>query len=237
MYIGYLKYGEPSFTHADTALPLLPTLQENNSYTWNWESLFDTVLEINLPLEQLSFVGAVTLTLSEKSVKKAEVLANGAVVGVHAAETGKLTGGNLTLAVGVQATALTLRLYADMKDITLQKLSILGAHDDGKPFVWPTPKALTVLGGTDPIASIQAATDDADERYAAEFLRSRLDERHGFEKQDVGVHVVLKKNCSEAYSGERYTVEYENGTLTVTAASRLTLLYGADTLLQLSTKC
>ena len=66
MYIGYLKYGEPSFTHADTALPLLPTLQENNSYTWNWESLFDTVLEINLPLERLCFVGAVTLTLSKR---------------------------------------------------------------------------------------------------------------------------------------------------------------------------
>ena len=237
MYIGLLPQSGITFTHADSDLLLLPSVSENGVYKWNWDDVFDMALDIRVSLKHVSFVGAVVLSLAEsKTLKKVEILSDGKIIGCYAAETGKRIGGEITVQVGAVTEELTLRLYADLESITLEKLSVFGAHDDGKPFVWPQPKQLSLEGVSDPIGEILPASSDPDEIYAASFLRERLWERHGIKEEKNGLRIVFVKNTSKDFANERYTVTTEGNTVTVTAASRLTLLFGADTLLQLATK-
>ncbi|MBE6602115.1 MAG: hypothetical protein E7637_06415 [Ruminococcaceae bacterium] len=235
MYIGLLHQKSIAFTHADSSRPLPPSVTENGGYRWNWDDVFDTALDIRVSLEHLSLVGSVVLSFAERStLKKVEVLSDGKPVGVYCAETDKRIGGKITVPIGAIAQDLTVRLYADLESITLESLSVFGTHDDGKPFVWPQPKRLTLLGDTDPIGEITSASSDPDEVFAASFLRERLNERHGVSPRDGGLRIVFVKDTSDAFLNERYTVETTDNTVVVTAASRLALLYGADTLLQLS---
>lgn len=238
MYIGALKQQKIEFLHAGTAIPFSPSLTENGVYTWAWNTIFDTALDIQVTLEKSAFIGAVTVSLvKKKSVNKIEILSNGAIVGVYAAETNAATGGEITVSVGVEAKELTIRLYAAMEDLILTGVEVLGAHDDETPFVWPQPKQIRTEKSFDGISAIVANSSDADESFAAIFLKERLTERHGtVPTNENGYKIVFVKDTTGAYDGERYTVKTEGSTITVTAASRLTLLYGADTLLQLSSK-
>lgn len=238
MYIGTLTQKKIDFLHAGSSIPFSPSLSENGIHTWNWDTVFDTALDIQVTLEKSCYVGAVTLKIAEKkAIKKVEVLANGKIVGIHSASTTGTLGGEIPVSVGAQAEAITVRLYANMENITLEALDILGACDNGQPLVWPAPKQLQVSGSASPICDILPASQDADESYAASFLAERLNERHNIAPtQADGLHILFKKDTSCAYDGERYTVFTEGNTVTVTAGSRIALLYGADTVLQLSEK-
>ena len=110
----------------------------------------------------------------------------------------------------------------------IKNIEILGAYDDEKPLIWPTPKSIAFLGKVARIKSITARTRGEDEKFAAEFLKERLKENLGkIPKSPDGVRIVFVKNTKKAYTGERYTVKFEDNTLTVTAGSRLALLSGA----------
>lgn len=233
MYIGILKaVGDPVFTYADSTVPLPPTTTEEGVYTWSWKALYDSVLDVTQTLEVPAYIGAVHVTLPEQSVSRAEVLIDGELSACHHAETEGLTGGALTLAVGKQGKCVTLRLHAELKDILLSAPEILGAREDGAPLVWPTPHNAEFLDTTLPIAEIAAATDDPNEQFAAQFLRERLTERLGAWQTQGGVKILIAKDSS--YKGERYTVSTDECCVTVKAATRLSLLYGADTVLQLT---
>ncbi|MBQ9806903.1 MAG: family 20 glycosylhydrolase [Clostridia bacterium] len=238
MYIGTLKQQKIAFFHAGTDIPFSPSSAENGIYTWNWDYIFDTALDVHVTLEEASFIGAITVGLTKKkSVKKIEILSNGVIVGVYSAETDGATGGEITVSVGTETKTLTVRLYAAMEDLILTNLDVLGARDDETPFVWPQPKKICAEKKVDGIREIVASTADADESFAVEFLKERLTERHGkIPVSESGYRIVFVKDTTGAYNGERYTVKTEDKTVTVTAASRLALLYGADTLLQISSK-
>jgi len=237
MYIGLLSHGALSFTHADSSVPFPPSSTENGIYQWSWDTLFDSVLDVSTRLDQSAFVGTVVLDLENShAVKAVEVLADQKTVGVYRAESEKSVGGEIVIPAGVTANGITVRLFANMETLTLKSLQILGAHDDGKPLVWPQPKSLSVCKERTPIGSIEAQSSDPDECYAATFLRERLAERYGISEAEGGMRVRLVKDTSCAYDRERYTLHTEGDTVTITAASRLALLYGADTLLQTASR-
>lgn len=233
MYIGILKtVGDPVFTYADSTIPLPPTAVEEDVYTWSWKTLYDSVLDITQTLETPAFVGALHITLPEQAISRAEVLIDGELACCHSAETDGLTGGELTLPVGKHGSKVTLRLHAELKDIILSAPVILGAQEDAAPLVWPAPHNAEFSDSTLPIAEITAATDDADEQFAAQFLRERLTERFGTWQTPGGVQILIAKDST--YTGERYTVSADGLLVTVKAATRLSLLYGTDTVLQLT---
>lgn len=235
MYIGAIKnIKKISFTHAETNIPFSPDSIENGVYTWNWKTLYDMALDVNIELDLECYIGAVGIKLPEKSVSKVEILIDGSIVGIHNAESGKYTGGELLIPVGRKACGFTMRLYTVLQDISLEAPEIYGAHDDGKPLVWPTPKSIEFLGAYAKIKDIVAKSDDEDERFAACFLSERLKESFGNVKCEKGVTIVIEKDSS--YTEERYTVTDEGEKITVKAADRLTLLYGVDTLLQIYNK-
>jgi len=235
MYVGQLtNIKETTFTHRGTKVPFPPSNIETGLGTWLWQYAFDLELDANFELEFGSFVGAVCLDITENSVTKVEVLVDGKACGSYAAETGKNVGGVINIPVGAYGSAVTVRFYNDLKNLTVNSIEILGAHDDGKPLVWPTPKNIEYLDGYVKIKDIVSKNGDADEIYAAEFLKERLTETVGDWQAKRGVVIVFDKNDFKSYDKERYTVKTTNKKITVSAKSRLTLLYGADTILQLS---
>lgn len=235
MYIGSLKYSSNlGFTHIGSNVPLLPTIGENNTYSWSWEQLYDTGVDVLVTLEKESYIGAVNFVVSEKSIAKACVLVNGKIVGTLSGTKNELLGGDISVSVGVKAKELTLRLLADFQDISLDNIEILGAYDDGAPTVWPTPKSIGKSLGYAGISDVVAATDDADEVFAASFLSERLCEKLGDWKSKNGVIITVKKDAS--YACERYTVKNFENEVIISAASRISLLYGADTVLSFAGK-
>ncbi len=237
MYTGLLKnHNEITYTHMGTDVPFPPSSSDNGQNTWLWNYAYDSAIDANTDFDCECFFGAVTATVTENSIIKAEVLVDGTVSGYYTAETGKCFGGTFTIPVGRKGARVTLRLYTTLKNVTIGDIEYLGAHDDGKPIVWPTPKSIEYLGDVVSIKEIVAVGEDEDEIFAARFLNERLTEKLGSWKSDDGISVVFVKDETEAYNGERYTVKVKGDLLIVTAKTRLTLLYGADTVLQVAEK-
>ena len=189
-----------------------------------------------MQLEKDSFIGAVSADFDANSVTRAEILVDGRVSGFYQAETDKRFGGAITIPVGAVGKNIIIRLYTWIRNVIIKNIEILGAYDDENPLIWPTPKSIAFLGRVARIKSITARTRGEDEKFAAAFLKERLVENLGkLPKSPDGVRIVFVKNTKKAYTGERYTVKFEDNTLTVTAGSRLALLYGADSILQLTT--
>ncbi len=235
MYIGSLNYDKAlTFTHIDSPLPFVPSVNEEGAYLWRIDEIFDMSVDVTITLERECYVGAVNFRAAKASLAAAEVLADGRVVGARRADGTALFGGLISIPVGVTAQKLTLRLTADFQDVTLAELDILGACEDGVPLVYPTPKSIGTHKGYAKIKEVIAASDDPDEAFAANFLAEGLTERFGAWQSADGVTVLLKKDSS--YEDERYTVTFDGKTVTVTASSRLALLYGTDTLLSLTSE-
>lgn len=234
MFIGVLNTLDTSFTHAGTKVPFPPSSTESGLGTWEWGTTFDSAIDVNIELCRESFVGALTVELTEKSLQKIEVLVDGRVSGYHTAKTDELTGGTVTIPVGAKGKLVTLRLHTNFETVTVGIPEILGAYDDEKPIVWPTPKSIETLGGFTKIKDVVSKNGDPDELYAVKFLKERLTETLGDWKSDRGSVIVFDKRKSKSYDKERYTVKTVKGKINIAAKTRLTLLYGADTLLQLT---
>jgi len=234
MYIGELKSIKTTFTHEGTSIPFPPSSAESGLGTWEWKYTYDSPIDINFELEGESFIGAVSAKLTENSLKKIEVLINGVPSGYYTARTGEFTGGEVTVPVGSKGKNVTLRLHTELADVTVESVEILGAYDDEKPLVWPVPKNIEFLSGFTKIRDVVSKNGDPDELYAVEFLKERLTETLGDWQSERGRVVVFDKRDSKSYDGERYTVKTVQGKINIAAKTRLTLLYGADTLLQLT---
>ena len=148
MYVGILNNVlNTTYTHEGTTVPFPPSSEENGALSWGWKNAYDSPIDINKELSLDSYIGAVTLDVSEKSITKAEILVDGKVSGKSLAKTGDYTGGKLTIPVGVKGKTVTARLHTTLKDVAISGIEILGAYDDEKPLVWPTPKNIEYLGG------------------------------------------------------------------------------------------
>ena len=100
MFIGIINdIKAVGFYHAGTDIPMPPSSEENGTYSWAWRGLYDLPLDASYKIGTKSYVGAVALALPEASVSKVEILIDGKVVGVHSAESGKYTGGELLIPV------------------------------------------------------------------------------------------------------------------------------------------
>ena len=234
MFIGLLdKIKSTYYTHEGVDVPFPPSSVNETGASWAWNYAYDSAIDAHYELDGECFIGAVTVKLSENSVVKVEILVDGKVCGSHTAETGKNIGGEITVPVGMKGSHVTVRLHTWLLNLTLSGVQILGAYDDERPLVYPTPKAIEFPGGFVKIKDVISKNGDADEIYAAEFLKERLTESFGEWKSTRGAVIVFDKKASKSYTGERYTVKTVRGKITVAAASRLTLLYGADTVFQL----
>ncbi len=220
------------FTRRGAVAPLSPNAVTENGYQFEWLTVFDVGIDAHFEKMPRTYVGALTFTLSEPTIEGAQVLLDGKVAGSYFGESGKLVREKeISIPVGAYGEEITLRLFGAMQAIELCDIKLLGAMPDEEPTVYPLPKSITFLGENKRIAAVEAEGGEEAE-FAADFFKTTLAECSPLPLCPCGITVRFVQTASEAYAGERYTVDYKDGVLTVTAADRITLLYGQDTLRQ-----
>lgn len=229
MYIGNLKVEKLTFTRPDSRLPFEPTSADGGRSTWKWSVLYESAIDVNITLADSCFIGALTADITSGSVKKLEIFVDGVLCHTRAACA---LCGDTTLPVSAEGREITLRIHADVKDVTVGDITPLGMYEDETPFIWPTPKSLELKDGFVSVSGVSAAYGDADELAACAFLADRLAETFADPYDENGVPVTFIKLASPEYEGERYTVDVSEDGIVITAASRLALIYGADALMQ-----
>ncbi len=237
MYVGILnKYiTKKEYTHGGVSVPLPNTDTVENRDVWAWNKIYDALLDVNFDLQDECFIGAVTADIVSESIGEVWVLVDGKMAGKYNAAIPFTPEGKITVNVGATGKKVTLRIRGDLKEISLGEVQILGGCDDEKPLVFPTPKEFAAFKGYVKICDI-VKSDDCDEAAAAKFLNDRLKERYETPFSDKGASVKFIKTDDPAYAGERYSVKVLDTGIEVIAASRLALIYGADTIMQLSCK-
>lgn len=234
MYIGIIEKKKVDVCIMNSDVVLEPSSVKDGTAIWEWLKIFNVPFDVKIELSKSSYVGAVCPNISVGLVERIEVLVDDSVCGSYSAETGKLFGGEITIPVGVVTDKLTVRIYPNMEDVGFSEIDVLGAHDDGAPMVWPAPKNIKFENKTLQISEICASSGDLDELFVAEFLTGRLEEKFGkgfF--APGGARVVIKKSD---YEGERYTVSASPEEILLSGATRLAMLYAADTLTQVATR-
>ncbi|MBQ2750662.1 MAG: hypothetical protein IJF34_12840, partial [Clostridia bacterium] len=67
MYIGELKnIKSVTYTHKGTEIPFPPSFDT----TWNWKYAYDDAIDVTYTLDGESYLGAVSMDITENAVKK-----------------------------------------------------------------------------------------------------------------------------------------------------------------------
>lgn len=235
---------EPAFfTYREASAPLCPDAKTDEGYHFNWMTVFDVGIDVHFDTMPRTYIGALSFTLAAPAIAGAEVLVDGKTSGRYFGESGYKIGAlagestnliaksEFSVPVGAYGSEIVLRLYGAMQAIDLTGVTLLGASLDEEPAVYPAPKSITFLGESKRIAAV-TSEGGAEADFAAEFFKETLAECSPLPLCEHGITVRFAETKDEAYAGERYTIDYKDGVLTVTAAERITLLYGADTLRQ-----
>lgn len=232
------------FTYVEDETPLAPdSVTAAGGYHFAWMTAFDVGVDVHFDPIPKAYIGAISVKFSAPAVSGVEVLVDGKTAGCYFGESGYRVGSvagentnliekaEITVPVGAYGSEILLRLHGAMQAMDIEKIELLGASLDDEPTLWPAPKKVTFLGENRRIAAV-SAKGGAEADFAAEFFKQTLAECSPLPLCDCGITVCFEETKDPAYEGERYTIDYKDGTLTVTAAERLTLLFGADTLRQ-----
>ncbi len=227
MYIGYAENVKFNYTRVSgKPLDFEPVKNEDGSLEWKWDAFYNSALEISCKLEGLCYVGSVTLPLTEKSrIAGIKIYSDKKTVGRYSSGDGRVSGGSITVPVGVYTDSLVIRIEnAGACVVGFFEPVIAICKDDGEPLIWPVPKKKFFSEGYVKISKI-ASGEGEDAEYASAFLKDRIAERFGDIYSDNGVPVTLRISKARMYSSENYTVSVREDSVELTAASRLTLLY------------
>ncbi len=230
MFIGSLSISDMSFYHEGTKIEFKPDTQGARSFSFGWQKLYDTGVDVVFSLERKSYVGSLYFeTTPATSIASVVMLLDGKIV---ARSSGKPVSGCFTLPVAAHGKDVILRLKTDVKSIGISGLEVLGSYEDGTPALWPTPANVRFGEGSVKISDISAkSTDDKDEAFAVMHLDSIISERLLDCKAENGVKAVFEK-CPDMES-ERFTVSVKPEGILVRASSRIALLWGAETVASL----
>ena len=230
MYIGYCKDVKYSYTRVGGKVPFEPEFGENGEVIFTWARLYNAGVEIHADLGKEYFVGSVTLPLLPNAkISGIKLIADGGVVGSFSAGTGKSAGGKITIPAGIFTDKLTILVETSVYEVSFTEPKISVCLEDDAPLIWPVPKNAEFKTGTVKIAKITGEGDDAE--YAAKFLGEVITERFGDALCECGVEAKLVISSDEAYANERYTVSVREDGITLTAGTRITLLYAVYALI------
>lgn len=224
------------------------SIQPGQPIGWSWPLLMDVGVDICYSLEKACYIGAVCLTLADRgAVQAVEILCGSAdnlrLCGRHDARTGETCSGNITVAVGVTADRIVVRLRPLLTDIVLTRLDLIGAVTNGEPLIYPTPAQTCYSGGTmflDSLSEIVRQDDSADTAYAATYLQDSLIKYFdlhlpvtGPTAAQQGDPAVIALCIDRSGQGEQYAVEVTETAVTLSGSNRITLLYAIETFAQL----
>ncbi len=224
-----------TYTHIDTNLPFPPSETIDEKAIWKWDYIFDSVLDINYELSEKSFIGAVSLKAEPDSISKIEAIIDNKVVGAYSLYNmarDHLIENEILVPVTEETDRLTLRIYPltnansfpGFKTLSIEDVNFWGIVNPDEPLVYPYPKNLTFDEGFVNINEIITPSDDADSLFTKQFL---VEELSGKINNENGVNLIIEKNTSSDYEGERCVVYANDEEIRIIASERLTLLSGA----------
>jgi hypothetical protein len=218
------------------------SLCSGNPVGWKWDSLMDVGLDIRIDLSKECFIGAVCIGLSGGSaVQKVEVFSengrNLQCIGRFDAQTNGQLEGEFTVPIGVSAKILIVRFKANLKDIVISKLDVIGAIFD-LPIIYPSPVSVKYSEkkiALDSIQSITTCDNSTDSDFAARYCKERLHERFGISLPigKSGEKIISIGLCDDIRK-EGYRITIDKDGVRLVASERLGLLYAVETLLQLT---
>ena len=213
MYIGSLKTNEPKFYLANTSVEHASETCASG-YVWKWGNLFDCAVDIKYDLERECYIGSVDLGIN--TAGEVTVIVDGVKVAVRDFTKPVL--------VNLSGKEITIRVRGNFKDLIFKGAKIFGFYlDDEEPFILPTPKKLEYSDKRVKVGTLTASSVDG--MYALDFLTDSLTERYEVLPEGDGIELTFVI-CPD-YEEERYTVEVTESGATVTASTRLALLWGA----------
>jgi hypothetical protein len=213
MYIGQLKASSPEFYLANTAIVHKPET-DSQGYVWRWGNVFDCAIDIKYTLDKECYVGSVELGLS--GAGEVTLLVDGVKVKVRDAAK--------PVHVNLSGKEVIIRARGSFKDIHFTEAKLFGFYlDDSEPLLLPRPKTFKYSEQRVKIGALAASNTDG--AFAVDFLTDSLAER--YEPLPDGNGIELAFVIDPSYDSERYTVEVNASEATVTASSRLALLWGA----------
>ena len=213
MHIGLIKSKEPKFYLANTEIPYDPE-RDSQGYVYRWGNLFDCLIDIKYKLEEPCYVGCIDLGI--KGAGEVNIFVDGVRAEVKDAEK--------PVHVNLYGQEITVRIRGDFKDVHFECAKIFGfSPDDKEPFILPQPKKLEYNDKRVRIGSLSASSVDA--LFVADFITDSLNER--YESLPDGDGIELSFEISPKYDEERYSILVTEAEATVTAGSKLALLWGA----------
>ena len=233
MYIGILEQSKiTKINHMNSAVPFSKAVKNGDSYSVNWQDIFDTGIDLIVDLTKECFVGAVTVPMSQNSLYSSiEILTGGKMVARHDAETGGLCGGEVNIPVGVWCDDFTVRIHANLKSIEFKEPVVFGAYEDKNSFVWPAPKKIDCGEGFVKIKET-VTNGHEDELFAKEYLDDRL--KYSFPATDKdGTQLKISLTDDSQLGDEGYRLSVSDDGILLEANTRIALLYGVDTLIQI----
>ena len=221
MFIGYIEDAKFEYYRAGSDTPLQPSIADGCT-VWDWKKLYNSALDIRVSLGRECFVGSVTLPFSGYTkVYGIEIYSGNSLISRYMAEPETYFTTDKTVSVGATLSAFTIRLYDAFSTITLGKIRISAAYEDGAPLIWPTPKNAEFGEGRVKISGISCSADPA-EVFAAELLSEGLSAKLGaLPENERGVPVSLK--LSPELEKERLVIEVTESEARITAGAPLSL--------------
>lgn len=154
-------------------------------------------------------------------------------IGVMNPQSGKtLTDDEIEIPVGVYCDNIIVRLNGACKNITLTALDIFGAWDM-EDAVYPIPENIEFKGGAmiiDSRTRVEASGVDA--LFAADYFSERFADKYGIDlKTGEDKKITFEIADTDA---ESFEIEVSGDKCRVTAGSRRSLIYAAESLMQLT---
>ncbi len=227
MYIGNIeKNAKISFTHAGTNIPLVPSRKEGSSMSWDWDQIYDSVIDITLSFDKDYYIGAISFVV--KGAQSVTLLTDIGEIKCNLEDIRQ----EKIIPIARHADNLTIRVCGMFEELTVSNILVYGADFRDEYVAFPFVKSLKHGDGTVTVGEV-CKSDDCDEDFAASYFSDLLT-RNGITPDGNGVKVRFVRASSPEYDNERYTVSVNEDEITITAAKRICLLYGAVTLSQLA---
>lgn len=220
MYIGKLNTPSPKFYHANTTVPFAPETKVEG-FLWSSGAIFDTEVDAVYNLGKEYYVGEVEL-IGLSGEGELSILVDGIKIAVK----------DKTSPVHVNSVGheVVIRIRGSVADLRFGGISIFGFDpEDEEPFLLPNPKNIKAEKKRVKIGSFSSPSVDG--MFAVDFLTESLEER--YEGLPGGDGIDLSFNISQSMEAESYTVSVTESEATVTAGSRLALLWGACRVIEL----
>lgn len=270
MYIGSLNNKESKVKIKTTyykrgtthILPPDGFLDECNTYNnllskpvfWNWNTVLETGIDIQLNFSQKCFMDHITLKQSDDSIiKSISVLyknEKGILIkaGKYEAETNGFLGqSEFNVLVGLSCDSIIIRLESCLKKIVIEELSIFGSILDGA-VIYPLPDKIQYDTDNNKFMTVPdmiiANYEDADICFAANLLQENISQDSSISIKNINQtndetnkNAFILEKCSHSVLGEilpeEYHIQSNNVCVKIYASDRRGLIYGVETVLQM----